>query len=209
MLWLLFSTFVWATPYSGIPVNDVPEFGTPYFQSHESGWYTHTKNGLIFIYVGLDDKAAAKWFEQMTEVHKHRELQPYKGLGDEALHSKDQFVLARYSNIGLLSWCNESAEFWIHHAMKHSLPGEATPPEAPKLAKDKKGIVRIQSESTFTQYIGGQLVPLSNLEFTVPPKAVIVWDELGRSTIQHFNGTDPIPPPEMDETSPESSPTKR
>ena len=99
--------------YAGIHLTEVDAFGQFYPQSHQQGWYTHVSNGLVFVYSAPDETLAMAWYDKQLETHKWRKPKPLDGMGDSAAAVEDQLVIARFNNLGILSWCNEN------HAVDH------------------------------------------------------------------------------------------
>lgn len=191
-------------PYAGISTVEIAEFGALYYQSHDQGWYTHVSNGLVFVYVAPTEELAITWYDHQLETHKWRKPKALSGLGDSAAAVEDQLVVARFHNLGILSWCDKKAVDWIQFTESQALKGTPTFPEAPQITEVDNGRYRVQYTGVQMQYIGGKIDPQHPDLFLVPPNRLIIWDELGRSTEQYFSGTHPVPPPETPETTPES-----
>ena len=191
--------------YAGIRVAEIEAFGSMYPQSHVQGWYTHVSNGLVFIYIAPDALAATAWYEKQLETHKWRQPKNIEGIGDNAAAVEDKLVVARYKNLGILSWSNENASHWITFTEAQTIKGTPEFPEPPVIEALDNERYKIKHTGVQVQYFGGTIDPKNPEYFIVPPSRLVVWDELGRSTEQYFSGIHPVPPPEIPEKEPESN----
>ena len=191
--------------YAGIQLTEVDAFGHFYPQSHQQGWYTHVSNGLVFVYIAPDETLAMAWYDKQLETHKWRKPKALDGIGDSAAAVEDQLVIARFNNLGIISWCNENAIQWITYTEAITEKGTPNFPPPPTIEQLENERYQIQTTGVEFQYFGGTIDPLRPKQFLVPPSRLVVWDELGRSTEQYFSGTHPVPPPEIPENESESA----
>jgi hypothetical protein len=117
-------------------------------------------------------------------------------IGDAALRQADQLVIARFGNLGLLSWCNEKAEYWIRYAESRAIKGVPIPPEIPTMVKQREDRYLVEHKGIHMQYMGGEIISNDPVLFKEPPHMILIWDEMGRSVEQYFNEANPVPPPQ-------------
>ena len=114
-------------------------------------------------------------------------------------------MLARFGNLGLLSWCNENAEYWIRYAESKAIKSVPIPPEQPIIIKQSEERYRVEHKGVHMQYMGGKIFSNDPVLFTEPPHMILIWDMMGRSVEQYFSEANPVPPPQKIESSDSSA----
>ena len=164
----------------------------PRFQSARLGLTRDFDKGLLRIYVGPTEAAAAAWFTDMEALMRRHKPAVLDGLGDQAVAAGDGMVLTRDGNVGVLVEAAAGARGWAERALAAIEPGPAPWPAAPALVADPSGgWVIVPADAPHVAFTGGRLAPDvatpgAPLRFTEAPRRVVVWDRHGRAAVQDF-----------------------
>ena len=174
--------------HTGVVLTGHPDFEAPRHQSAREGVSMDFPGGIARVYVGTTESAAQEWYAEKSAFIARHKPTALIGLGDEAQQVEDGTVLFRDGNVAVLvqvkSGARSAAEA-LHAAIDDS---KTQAPAPATLATDASGYRIDAPHATHIAYVGGSLAPeRPGLWFTVPPRRVITWGPLGRSTVQDFD----------------------
>ncbi len=188
LLSLLQRTALAAGLHVGVPVGPHEGFEPVRFQSARQGWTLDFPGGIARVYVGPNEDAAREWYVEMATFIARQKPAPLDGLGDEAVAARDEAVLTRDGNVGVLVQVKSGARARVDRLL--ALVTDTGPPwpGPPRLAPGALGWTVDAPDALHVSWVGGRLSPtLPGPVFTRPPRRVVVWDALGRATAQDFD----------------------
>lgn len=190
--------------FAGLPPGALgEELPAARVQSARLGTTIDLPKGLLRIYVGPSEEAAAEWMADMTTLMERHAPEPVPELGEEAVAAGDGMVLMRDHNVGLLIEINDGARAWLD-TVRAALVSDPTPWPAPASLQATDGrLVVVAPGTTTVTWVGGTLAPGTvgpdaPLAFLAPPRRIVTWDAYGRATVQDFDDSGaplPTPPP--------------
>ncbi len=196
-----------AGTWRGVELASLAELGfkAPSYETADEGWTAQFPKGLARLYVAPSAEALEVWLADKQEFLARRQPQPYPAIGDEAWGDGNGLLLVREGNVGLLIETTAGAHGWAEVLLGALQPGDGSWPASPALRAMPSGVWVAQTPgSVHVSYMGGSLdpsaAPGSPLTFERPPRRLVAWDAMGRSSVAWFDEQgQPVepPPPEV------------
>jgi hypothetical protein len=177
------------TLHSGIPVRQ-PELGEPAFQSAENGWSAPLSDGqgMVRVYVGRDDAAAADWFERQRESFS-RALPDY-AYADAAAGDGAGVLLFRDGNVAVMVKSTTDSALPLADTLRARIVDNAAPPAIATMRRTDDGWTIDAPGAVHTRVVGGGNIPFATAAagglfgvYTQRPTEITVWDAFGRATV--------------------------
>jgi hypothetical protein len=185
-LWI--SAALAGTVHSGVPIEGYEGFEPPRFQSSRAGFTMDFPGGIARVYVGQTEAAAQEWYGETLVAIARQKPHAIDDLGDEAAAGKDEVVLVRDGNIGILVQVKAGARSKVELLMAAIVDDGSPWPTGPGLSQEgERWVLTGGPDIRSLAWRGGRLDPVgTGPMFTRPPHQGIAWDALGRAAVQDF-----------------------
>lgn len=188
LLPLLLHSALAAGMHAGLPVGPHDGFEPARFQSAKQGWTLDFPGGIARVYVGPTEDAAREWYGEMSRFIEKQKPAPVDGLGDEAQAARDEAVLVRDANIGVLVQVKAGARARAERLLGVIVDEPSPWPDGARLSPGEAGWTVEAPGAQHIAWVGGRLSPtLPGPVFIRPPRRVVTWDALGRAAVQDFD----------------------
>ena len=174
--------------HTGVVLTGHPDFEAPRHQSAREGVSMDFPGGIARVYVGTTESAAQEWYAEKSAFIARHKPTALIGLGDEAQQVEDGTVLFRDGNVAVLVQVKSGARSAPRPCTRPSMirrPRHPPPPPWPQTLPGTGSMRRTRPTSRMSEVALAPERP--GLWFTVPPRRVITWGPLGRSTVQDFD----------------------
>ena len=203
--------------WTGLDLTFVEGLKAPRADGFTSGLTADFKGGLVRLYVTPSEQAASWWVARMATVVEKQKPAPVPlpsaaaplddpaatppptaptepppvplqlPTADELLVAGDRLVIARVGNVGVMvevaGGARDTAEAVLAQLTDLPQPWPTVPP----LERTPRGWRVPVPEGLEVRYEGGARLPGPELHFSRPPRAVVVYDMLGRASRQAFD----------------------
>ncbi|MCK6505532.1 hypothetical protein L6R53_19405 [Myxococcota bacterium] len=166
---------------TGVGAPAAPSFGTS-----DTGWSLSVKGGVLFAYVAPTAEALDAWVALQLGRQRSPPTPvevPAEGV-DAAWRRGTDFALLRDGNVGIMvQGTSEATE--AAAALRALLVDEGPPwPDPPSLVQEADGAWVISAPgAVHVSWVGGRRLPGPGPRFAAPPRRVVAWDPLGRSSV--------------------------